>query len=76
MAHDEPDHAKRAKLDALQLSVDEWNHVKLFPDLLRVRATFGLHTCGLFTHNFSMLTEHNRHSHPMKAHPFIRASQH
>jgi hypothetical protein len=76
MARDEPDRAKRAKLDALQLSGDEWNRVKLFLDLLGVRATFSLHTCGLFTHNFSMLTEHNRHSPPMKAHPFIRASQH
>ena len=45
MARDEPDRAKRAKLDALQLSGDEWNCVKLFLDLLGVHATFGLHTC-------------------------------
>jgi len=36
MAHDEPDWAKCAKLDALQLSKDEWDHVKLFLDLLVV----------------------------------------
>jgi hypothetical protein len=36
MARDEPDRAKRAKLDALQLSKDEWDRVKLFLDLLVV----------------------------------------
>ena len=45
MACDEPDHAKCAKLNALQLSGDEWNRIKLFLDLLGVHATFGLHTC-------------------------------
>jgi hypothetical protein len=37
MAHDEADRAKWAKLDALQLSEDEWERVKLFLDLLVVR---------------------------------------
>jgi hypothetical protein len=36
MARDEPDRSKRAKLDALQLSKDEWDRVKLFLDLLVV----------------------------------------
>ena len=37
MARDEPDRAKRAKLDALQLSKGEWDRVTLFLDLLVVR---------------------------------------
>jgi len=36
MARDENDHVKRSKLDALQLSKDEWDRVKLFLDLLVV----------------------------------------
>jgi len=36
MARDEPDHVKRAKLDALQLSDEEWESVKLFLSLLKV----------------------------------------
>jgi hypothetical protein len=36
MARDEPDHAKHAKLDALQLSNDEWERVQLFLSLLGV----------------------------------------
>ena len=36
MARDEPDRAKRAKLDALQLSDDEWERVQLFLSLLGV----------------------------------------
>ena len=38
MARDEPDRAKRAKLDALQLSDEEWERVKLFLSLLKVRS--------------------------------------
>jgi hypothetical protein len=36
MARDEPDRNKRAKLDALQLSDDEWERVQLFLSLLGV----------------------------------------
>ena len=36
MARDELDHNKRAKLDALQLSDDEWEHVQLCLSLLGV----------------------------------------
>jgi hypothetical protein len=36
MARDEPDRSKHAKLDALQLSKDEWDRVQLFLDLLVV----------------------------------------
>jgi hypothetical protein len=36
MARDEPDRAKRAKLDALQLSDEEWERVNLFLSLLKV----------------------------------------
>jgi hypothetical protein len=36
MARDELDRAKRAKLDALQLSNDEWERVQLFLSLLGV----------------------------------------
>lgn len=36
MARDEPDRVKRAKLDALQLSDEEWERVKLFLSLLKV----------------------------------------
>ena len=36
MAREEPDRAKRAKLDALQLSNDEWQRVQLFLSLLGV----------------------------------------
>jgi hypothetical protein len=36
MARDEPDRTKRAKLDDLQLSREEWDRVKLFLSLLKV----------------------------------------
>lgn len=36
MARDESDRAKRAKLDALQLSDEEWERVTLFLSLLKV----------------------------------------
>ena len=36
MAREELDRTKRAKLDALQLSDDEWEHVQLFLSLLGV----------------------------------------
>jgi hypothetical protein len=36
MARDESDRAKRAKLDALQLSDEEWERVNLFLSLLKV----------------------------------------
>jgi len=36
MARDEPDRAKRVKLDALQLSDDEWERVQLFLSLFGV----------------------------------------
>jgi len=36
MACDEPDQEKCAELDELQLSKDEWEHVKLLLDLLVV----------------------------------------
>jgi hypothetical protein len=45
IACDEPDCAKHAKLNALQLSSDEWNHIKLFLNLLGVSVTFCFHTC-------------------------------
>jgi hypothetical protein len=41
MARDEPDRAKRAKLDALQLSDEEWERVILFLSLLKVRSIRG-----------------------------------
>jgi hypothetical protein len=40
MARDESDRAKRSKLDALQLSKEEWGRVQLFLDLLVVRLCF------------------------------------
>ena len=47
MARDEPDHAKCAKLDALQLSDTEWERVNLFLSLLKVGSihdfTFHIH---------------------------------
>jgi len=46
MARDEPDRAKRAKLDALQLSDDEWKCVQLFLSLLGVSNARTL----IFTH--------------------------
>jgi hypothetical protein len=36
MVRDEGDRAKRAKLDALQLSRSEWNRIHLFLSLLKV----------------------------------------
>jgi hypothetical protein len=36
MARDESDRVKRAKLDALQLSDEEWERAKLFLSLLKV----------------------------------------
>ena len=40
MARDETDRVKRSKLDALQLSKDEWQRVELFLDLLVVSVMF------------------------------------
>jgi hypothetical protein len=40
MAREEKDRAKRQKLDALQLTPEEWQRVKLFLDLLAVRSPY------------------------------------
>ena len=71
MARDEPDRAKRAKLDALQLFKDEWDRVKLFLDLLVVRKICHREVC-ILTHSYSMLSRHNKPSPQMKGHPFTR----
>jgi len=66
MARDEPDRSKRAKLDALQLSTDEWDHVNLFLDLLVV-IIFRYHAHFTTYYVFSMLIKHNKHSPQTKA---------
>jgi hypothetical protein len=40
MARNKSDRAKRSKLNALQLSKDEWGRVQLFLDLLVVHLCF------------------------------------
>lgn len=56
MAWDEPDRAKRAKLDALQLSKDEWDCVKLFLNLLVVISTI----CHIFCYTYTLLQHADR----------------
>jgi len=72
MAREEPDRTKRAKLDALQLSKDEWDRVALFLDLLVVMV-FSRPTYQFTYTHFSMPNEHNKPSPQMKAHHFTQA---
>ena len=75
MACDEPDRLKEAKLNALQLSTDEWDHINLFLDLLVV-IIFCYHVHFTTYYVFSMLIKHNKHSPQMKAPLFTLDFQH
>ena len=65
MARDEPDCAKRAKLDALQLSDDKWERVTLFLSLLKVCLVYVFDILCLLifycSDNISTLTQHSKH---------------
>src|ERR1700677_4828088 len=75
MARDEPDRSKQAKLDALQLSTDEWDRVKSFLDLLVV-IVIRYHAHFTTYYVFSMPIKHNKHSPQMKAHLFTLDFRH
>ena len=55
MARDESDHAKHAKLDALQLSDKEWERVNLFLSLLKVGSIYK------FAISYLLILSHSAH---------------
>ena len=74
MARDESDRAKRAKLDALQLSDKEWERVILFLSLLKVCF---VHESGILcllnlfcSDNTSMQMLHSKHFHLKAVHHY------
>ena len=74
MARDEPDRAKRAKLDALQLSDAEWERVNLFLSLLKVHSIHDFTISYLLIPsclaNFSTLMLHNKPFHLKMVHHY------
>ena len=75
MARNEPDRTKRAKLDDLQLSREEWDRVKLFLSLLKVWSVRkSVHSCTLILSclaNISMLMLRSKHFHQTMVHRYI-----
>jgi hypothetical protein len=77
MARDELDRAKRAKLDALQLSDTEWERVNLFLSLLKVSSIYE------FAISYSLILSHSAnistptpHSKPFHLKTVLRYTSH
>lgn len=70
MGLQEPDLTKRAKIDCLRLSPEEWERVGKFADLLSVGLVFISHRLMITHRSCSTLMLHSKHSHQIKARLF------
>ena len=74
IGREEPDFNKRAKIDALKLSNEEWSHVESFTDLLKASLT--IYHPHITNFGISMPTNISRLSHMRIHQVFMLLCQH